>query len=208
MLTTARLPIRTVGDVRLTALAGSVIESYQLKSLVAFAEKKHLNLPEKLIKFVKVRKYSLPIRPLGSMLSDAPQDPEDGRIRLKMLDAVRCCSGNDTSCCVGREKNTIFPLDRAYDSVFLCTGYQFDATLFREPPQMQRFADGQRHHTCLTCLRLRMVVMDKSALCWLAWRAVGEAFPDAPARLDKDDERGFTSKFPALSGGNRLLLYH
>ena len=174
-----------------------------------------------------------------------------------MLDAVRCCSGNDTSCCVGREKNTIYPLDRAYDSVFLCTGYKFDASLFRERPQMQRFADGQRHHTCLNCLRrhrsalssklclhalwavcsglsvcsvrwlsvrvfcweLRMpraahsrglvvVVMDKSALCWLAWRAVGEAFPDAPARLDNDDERGFTSKFPALSGGNHLLFYH
>ena len=127
-----------------------------------------------------------------------------------MLDAVRCCSGNDTSCCVGREKNTIYPLDRAYDSVFLCTGYSFDASLFRERPQMQRFADGQRHHTCLNCLRRRMVVMDtsKSALCWLAWRAVGEAFPDAPARLDNDDERGFTSKFPALSGGNHLLLYH
>ena len=55
---------------------------------------------------------------------------------------------------------------------------------------------------------LVVVVMDKSALCWLAWRAVGEAFPDAPARLDNDDERGFTSKFPALSGGNHLLFYH
>ena len=46
--------------------------------------------------------------------------------------------------------------------------------------------------------------MDKSALCWLAWRAVGEAFPDAPARLDNDDERGFTSRKQSVAHRIRL----
>ena len=99
-----------------------------------------------------------------------------------MLDAVRCCSGNDTSCCVGREKNTIYPLDRAYDSVFLCTGYKFDASLFRERPQMQRFADGQRHHTCLNCLRRHLSALS-SKLCLHALWAVCSGLSVCPVRV-------------------------
>ena len=113
-----------VGDVRLTSLAGSVVESYQLKSLVGFAEKKHLDLPEKLIKFV--------------------QDESDGRVRIEMLDMVWCCSAGNTRCCKNRAQSTIYPLDRAYDAVLLCAGFKFDPSLFAEgaAPRMQRLGQA------------------------------------------------------------------
>jgi thioredoxin reductase len=97
----ARLTIAThyVGDVRLTAQVGAVIEGYQLKSLVGFAEKDYERL-EEVIYFEK--------------------DAKTGRIRLQMFDNSSRSVNN----------GAVYPLDRAYDHVFRCTGWGFDSSLF------------------------------------------------------------------------------
>ena len=95
-----------------------MLEGYQLKSLVGFAEKNYTNLEDQLF-FEK--------------------DPTDGRVRIQRVDGGKKFSGAfDT---------TVYPLDRAYDAIFLCTGWRFDPSLFAEgsTPAMQRFAsDGAR----------------------------------------------------------------
>jgi thioredoxin reductase len=98
-----RLTIAThyVGDVRLTAEVGAVVEGYQLKSLVGFAEKNFSDLASQ---------------------AYFDKDPTDNRITLKMLDgSTRFTEAYDAS---------IYPLDRRYDHVFLCTGFKFDSTPF------------------------------------------------------------------------------
>ena len=111
----ARLTIAThyVGDVRLTANVGSVLEGYQLKSLVGFAEKNFSSLEDRIL-FEK--------------------DPQDGRIRIKTTSGAKKFSSEF-------DRN-VYPLDRAYDSIFLCTGWKFDATLFASGfrPDMQWYS--------------------------------------------------------------------
>ena len=96
----ARLTIAThyVGDVRLTAKVGAVLEGYQLKSLVGFAENR----------FSPDRIYF-------------DKDLADGRIRLKVRPNATNVASFDSD---------VYPLDRAYDNIFLCTGWKFDDSFF------------------------------------------------------------------------------
>ena len=117
-----RLTIAThyVGDVRLTAAVDAVIEGYQLKSLVGFAEKNFTDLSAE-IYFDK--------------------DRNDNRITLRMLDgSARFTEGFDAS---------VYPLDRRYDHVILCTGWKFDNTLFENTtmPEMMIVRSQSRKPT-------------------------------------------------------------
>ena len=104
---TSRSPVRLaiathyVGDVRLSGRAGSVIEGYQLKSMNGFYDTNWAHIMDK-VEFQK----SL----------------EDGRIRLVPLEGGLA---NKTAV-----RKYVYPLNRAYDSVLVCTGWKFDRSMF------------------------------------------------------------------------------
>ena len=112
---TSRSPVRLsvathyVGDVRLLKQTGAVIEGYQLKSQNGFYDTNWAALMDK-VEFQK--------------------SEEDGRIRIVPIEG-----GLANKSAV---RKYVYPLNRAYDSVLVCTGWKFDNAIFSDEckPQM------------------------------------------------------------------------
>ena len=105
-----KLTIQThyVGDVRLTAAVGAVIEGYQLKSLNGLLERSFDKM-EDLIYFSNDTQG----RKIVKAYDDSPE----------------------------AWRTLVYPMDRHYDRILLCTGWQFDNSLFTEATTPKMLGD-------------------------------------------------------------------